>query len=331
MSAPPIKSAAPIRSAAPLMSAASVTSEAPASSAAPFVAVVLKYVDRRPDIDPLTGHVHTDRRSSGMSDADMAALEWALRLADAWGWPLTALTAGPPEAEAVLREALAVGANDAVRASLDEDAPSEAVASALASWPLAPDAGLWLCGAWSLDRASGSVPAFLAAHLGIGQALGLVGLSPVTDEAAPKPGAHPGAHPGAQPGVLHVERRLDGGRRERLRVSRPTVISLEGSTATLRRAPLPGLLSARNADITVVPRPAGSDGAHPSSAHEVQIGPLRPRASALAAPSSELGPRERILSLTRSLAPRTPPKTLVLDPPAAAAAILDQLEEWSRR
>ena len=38
-----------------------------------------KWLDRRPEVDPLTGAVHDDQRSAGASDADQAALERALR------------------------------------------------------------------------------------------------------------------------------------------------------------------------------------------------------------------------------------------------------------
>ena len=57
----------------------------------------------------------TTARAAGASDADQAALEWALRAAEAWGAEVLAVTAGPPAAEAVLRHALAAGAARAVR------------------------------------------------------------------------------------------------------------------------------------------------------------------------------------------------------------------------
>ena len=38
-----------------------------------FVAVALKCVDLRPEVDPLSGRVHHDTRSSGFSLADAAA------------------------------------------------------------------------------------------------------------------------------------------------------------------------------------------------------------------------------------------------------------------
>ena len=46
------------------------------STAAPVV-VCVKWVALRPDVDRLTGTVHTDDRWSGASPADLAAVEWA--------------------------------------------------------------------------------------------------------------------------------------------------------------------------------------------------------------------------------------------------------------
>ena len=101
-----------------------------------------------------------------------------------------------------LREALAVGAGRAVRV----DAPS-----GLASADRRRGAGAGVAGVPSGScaatprptEAAGPVPAFLAAELGAGQALGLVGV---------RPGAN---------GTLRVVRRLDGGRREVLACAGP--------------------------------------------------------------------------------------------------------------
>src|SRR5207344_3285159 len=89
------------------------------------IAACLKWVDRRPQVDPLDAHVSTDARTAGMSAADAAALEWALRAGAAWGQPVLAVTAGPAEADTVLREALAAGASRAIRVDLDVSADSD--------------------------------------------------------------------------------------------------------------------------------------------------------------------------------------------------------------
>jgi electron transfer flavoprotein beta subunit len=171
----------------------------------------------RPEVDPLDAHVRTDPRTAGCSAADAAALEWALRAGERWNQPVLAVTAGPPEADRVLREAVAAGATRAVRIDLPTSAPSAVVATAIAAvLGAARITSVW-CGDHSLDRGSGSVPAFLAAELGAAQALGLVDVE--LD---------------ARAGRVDAWRRLDRGRREHVRLDGPGVVSVEGSTARLR-------------------------------------------------------------------------------------------------
>jgi electron transfer flavoprotein beta subunit len=266
------------------------------------VAVALKWVDRRPEVDPTTGAVHDDDRFSGASEADRAALEWALRAGETWGADVMAVAAGPGAADAVLREALACGASAAVRVDLDRRANSAVVAEALAT--VVDHAAVVWCGDYSLDRGSGSVPAFLAARLGAAQALGLVGVEL-----------------GADPGTLVATRRLDGGRRERLRVLAPAVVSVEGATARLRRASLAATLTARKAAIDVRPGPRVPE------AMPAPTRPYRPRPRVLPAPAGE-DPLRRIQALTMGAAPKGSGQAVVLDPGAAAERILAALAEW---
>lgn len=271
-----------------------------------IVAVVLKWVDRRPAVDPLTGAVHTDPRTSGASPADEAALEWGLRAAEAWDGRVLAVTAGPEGSDVVLREALAAGAAQAVRVDLCSSVPSHDVAAALV--PAVCGAGLVLCGDASLDRSSGSVPAFLAARLGAGQALGCTSL--VLDPAAP--------------GVARAERRLDGGRRERLVLRAPGVLSVEAGSARLRRASLDRVLRAGHAMIEVVAPTLRAGTPAPTP---VRCGPYRPRARVLPPPTGS-DARRRILTLTGEGAERMPPQLLALEPAGGADRILAQLRAW---
>lgn len=76
-------------------------------------------VKQVPDIDlvkmdPETGNLVRDGVPSMMNPLDMNALEAALRLKEDMGGEITAITMGPPVAEAVLRECLALGADRAV-------------------------------------------------------------------------------------------------------------------------------------------------------------------------------------------------------------------------
>jgi electron transfer flavoprotein beta subunit len=271
-----------------------------------LIAACLKWVDRRPEVDPLDAAATHDRRTSGPSDADQAALEWALRLGEAWSLDVVAVTAGPTEVEPMLRAALAAGATSTTRIDLPFQAASEEVAAALvAAVPTAVD--VVVCGAWSPDRGSGSVPAYLAAGRNSRQALGLVGLA-VDDTRAR---------------TVLAERRLDGGRRERLRVTAPAVLSVEGGLR-LRRASLSAVLRAREAPIEVVPMTR----TFVSRRDHVATAPFRPRARVLPGPDAALDPRQRILALTGALADRDPPRLVRLDPGAAADELLEQLRAW---
>jgi electron transfer flavoprotein beta subunit len=271
------------------------------------IAVCLKWVDRRLEVDPLTAAVSTDPRTSGASDADEAALETALVLADAWreaGPPaVTVVTAGGPETQPMLRDALSAGATRAIRVELAAGAPSDVVAAALAE--VVADADLVLCGAWSLDRGSGAVPAFLAAHLGAAQALGLVQVIP------------------GPPGAITADRRLDGGRREQLDVGAPAVLSVEAGTARLRRGSLDAVLEAAHAPIPVI-APDLPAGALPDPHRRV---PFRPRPLALPAPTGA-DARARVLQLTGANVDRSPARVLTVTPAEGADAILEQLRAW---
>lgn len=237
--------------------------------------------------------------TGAISAADGAALETALRMDGS----VTVITLGPADAEPALREALACGASRVVRIDGPADLRSDAVAGALA--PLCRDAHWVVCGDASADRGSGSVPAFLAAELGIGQALGLVAVDADRDVGSP---------------ALRVVRRLDGGRREVLVAEPPAVLSVEGSVARLRRASLPAELAARDAVIDVVPGPA-----EPRE-HPVSVRPYSPRPREVAAPHGDAAERIRELAATASTA--TGAEIVTLDPAAAAARILDALSSW---
>lgn len=271
-----------------------------------------KWVDRRPTVDRLTGEVTTSPRTSGASDADDAALAWAVELAGAWGTQVVAVTAGSAGADDVLRPALAAGATRAVRVDVPDDAPSAAVAAALVPVIASAAPCAVVCGDLSLDRGSGSVPALLADGLGVAQALGLVAIR---------------YRPGA-PAPIEVWRRLDGGRRERLAVTPPCVLSVEGGTARLARAALPALRAAEAAAIEV--RRATPADPRLLPPPPVDRGPLRPRTQVVEPPDASLDARGRILALTGAGAEHRRGQTVTLDAPEAAERMLEALSSWGQ-
>lgn len=243
-----------------------------------------------------------DQRFAGPSPADRAALELALQQAKELGGTVTAVTVGPPATDTVLREALAAGAHRAIRVDGPGAMLSSDVAAAIAG---VVEGAAWVwCGDYSLDRGTGSVPAFLAAALGAQQALGVIDVQ----FATPGPAAR-------------VTRRLDGGRREVLDVTGPAVVSVEGAVADLRRAGLAALRAAGRGRIEVVALTT------PARRLKAVVQPYRPRAMAMAAPGGTSLDRLRALT-DAAAASAARGETVTLAPPDAAARIVTALGTW---
>ena len=279
-----------------------------------MIAALLKLVDLRVEIDPLTGEPSPARsgQALGASPADLAALETALTLA-ASGEPVIVISAGPSAAaeatEGVLRDAIAAGAARAVRVEIPAGATSAQVAAAIA--PVVAEARLVVCGDASLDRGSGAVPAFLAHHLKAAQALGLTRVSPMPD------------------GTLQAERRLDGGRREVLAVSSPAVLSIEEGLR-LRRASLAAVIRARDAAVEVVGHPATGTTTHGEAPAE-RLRPYRAPAPAASGRPALTDPRERVLALTGMLTPARARRVIEADPATCADELFAYLTEHGYR
>lgn len=269
------------------------------------VVVLLRCTDLRPQVDPLTGAVSRDVRAAAPSAADAAALEHGLRIAEATGGSVLALSAGGPEVDGPLREAAALGAEVRRVAwtpgyvdelATDEQVLAQALVAALAGER--PD--LVLCADRSSDRGTGALPALVAHELGCVQAPGLVSLELVD-------------------GTLLAERRLDLGRRERMRVPTPAVCSVEGAGVRLRRAPLPAALAAASLAVPVSPVAVG-----PSRVRVVAARASRPRPRHLPPPTGT--PRERLLALSGALLAHEPPTVVgPVDAAEAADVLLDFL------
>ena len=275
-----------------------------------LVVALLRCTDLRAEVDPLSGVITREPRTAALSASDAAALEHALRIGSAWGARVLAISLGGPEVEGPLREALALGA-EVLRVATHQSYLEELVADeqALARALVAALAGelpdLVLCADRSADRGTGALPAFVAHELGVAQAPGLVSLDLASLDGG-----------GTE---LLAERRLDYGRRERMRVPLPAVCSVEGAGVRLRRASLPASLAASGATIPIV------DAALvPSAVRVVQARPARPRPRHLPAPTGTS--RERLLALTGALLSHEPP--VVVGPvsaPEAADALLEFL------
>lgn len=283
--------------------------------ATPEVFVCVKWVATRLTVDPVDGSVDHQPHESRFSRADLAAVETGLRLAEHLGsGGVTVICVGPLGVEDSLRDLVASGVDNVMRIETGAlpdpaDQPSSVqVADAIAGVIRAriddhDVQPVVVCGDLSADRGSGSVPAFLADALDVVQALGLLDVQVGTG------------------GRLTCTRRLDGGRREKLAVTMPAVISVEGSVADLRRASLAAMVTSRSVPIEVV---AGSFCAGgETSALRAYV----PRTRVVAPPSGDHA-LDRIVELTGARTDRTPPRTVTADPTEAASMILEQLREW---
>lgn len=315
---------------------------APAGTAAddrPLVVACLAPADLRPDVNPLSGEVWADSRRADLSAADAAALEHALRAGEAWSGRVLAVAAGPVRIDGVLLRARALGAEvlrvpwppgsghtagEIAGEIAPDDGPAPLDGPGLAADPQAlalalagaisgfGQPALVICGDRSALRGTGAMPALLAHHLGAGQALGLVSLRVEADSVV-------------------VERRLDGGWRERLRVVAPAVCSVEAAGVRLRRAPLNAALGAAGAVVPVAAPPAAASAGAGASA--LRIGgprPYRPRTRLVAAPTG--GTQERLLTLTGALVAHDPPRLVgPIDADGAADELLTYLARHGYR
>lgn len=121
--------------------------------------------------DERTGTLRRDLASGMMNPACKHAMEAALRIKEALGASITVLTMGPPAAEEVLREALAMGASrailicDRLLAGSDTYATSFVLAEAIKKE--VPESDLILCGAYTSDSETAQVGPQLAEELHI--------------------------------------------------------------------------------------------------------------------------------------------------------------------
>jgi len=65
-------------------------------------------------IDPVTKRLVREGVKSMINPFDMYAIEEGLRIKEKLGGKVTALTMGPPQAESALREAIALGCDEAI-------------------------------------------------------------------------------------------------------------------------------------------------------------------------------------------------------------------------
>ncbi|HEY6008790.1 MAG TPA: electron transfer flavoprotein subunit beta/FixA family protein [Geobacteraceae bacterium] len=191
-------------------------------------------------IDPVTNTLVREGISFIVNPYDAHALEESLRLKDRYGLRPVALSMGPPNAEAALRKALALGVDDAVLLSdrvfggADTLSTSNVLAAAIRKLAAGEEVGLVLCGKQTIDGDTAQVGPGIAVRLGFSQ-LTLVDRIEHLDFLARK---------------IRVRRKLEG-RYEIVEARLPAMITVVREINRPRYPTVPMRLAAEKAQVKV--------------------------------------------------------------------------------
>ena len=169
---------------------------------------------------------------------DKCALEAALQVKETYGAEITLITMGPPSAEAVLRECLAVGADKAVLVTDRAFGNADTLAtsySILSAANTQDKYDMIFCGKESLDGATGQMGAQLAQRFNTTQVTSTLLIKEVDQEA----------------GTVIVDRELEDGV-ETLEAKLPCLFTMEKTNYPARIPNLKGKLAAKKAAITTI-------------------------------------------------------------------------------
>ncbi len=122
-------------------------------------------------IDPVKGTLIREGVPSIMNPDDKGGLELALRLKEQTGATITCISMGPPQADVILREAFAMGADRAILLSDRKFAGADTLATSYALSGLCRmlDYDLIIAGRQAIDGDTAQVGPELAEHLGLPQ------------------------------------------------------------------------------------------------------------------------------------------------------------------
>ena len=204
---------------------------------------MLVCVKQVPDVDqmkmdPETGTLIRAGVPAILNPLDANALSAALSVKESWGGEITLITMGPPNAEAVLRECLAVGADRAILVTdrafgnADTLATSYSIASAAKQYG---KYDLIFCGKETLDGATGQMGAQLAERFDSAQVTSARLIKEVDEERQ----------------TLIVERKLETGV-ETMEVKMPCLFTMEKTNYPARIPNLKGKMRAKKAEIVTV-------------------------------------------------------------------------------
>ncbi len=191
-------------------------------------------------IDPETNTLVRTGVESIANPYDLAAVEGAVRLKERYGGTVTAICMGPPQAESVLRQALSLGADDAVLlsdrafAGADTLATSYTLSRAIETLGHEHPVDLALCGKQAIDGDTAQTGPGIATRLDFTQLTYVVDVEWIDPEKK----------------RVQVRRKVEGGV-EVVNGPLPALLTVELELAKPRRAPLPMLIHSLRAPVKV--------------------------------------------------------------------------------
>ena len=254
------------------------------------IVVCVKHVpDTRVPIrlDPQSNRLDPADVVGVLNPADACAVELAVLLAEGDSGEVILISMGPVEARTTLRQGLALGAHRAILICDDALKGSDAYVTATVLGRLAkslnPD--IVLCGASSLDGATGQVGAGVAEAMEISHVSGVASVSVEGD--------------GTRVVVL---RKLERGHREKLESTLPVLLTVDVDLVTPRYPALPAWLAALQAnvetvDLSALGIPRDRVGQRGSLTRVLNLAPPRPRPKRIFTPSSSLSAKDRMKAI----------------------------------
>jgi electron transfer flavoprotein beta subunit len=247
-----------------------------------------------------------------MNRFDEFAVEEALRIRESVpGSVVETVSVGPARAVAVLRRALAMGADEALHILREEE--EDPLPGDVAAWIAAcihdRDYDLILAGVMSEDAMHAQTGPILAERLGIpcATAVMAVRLRPETgapcEENKTVPEKHEMIEVGRtcpQPCFIRVERELEGGLREALEMPLPALITVQSGINRPRYPALSHVLRARSQPLLTVP--VGALPAPPRRERIVRLAWTEPSGKALVLTGTPAEKAERLAALFREQA-----------------------------
>jgi electron transfer flavoprotein beta subunit len=233
------------------------------------IVVCIKQVPETTEVrvDPKTNALIREGVKSIVNPVDENAIEAALQLRDGHGGKVTVISKGPPQAEEALRQALAMGADEAILLSDPASRGSDTLATSYELAMMVRKLGdacpehsrrvdLILCGKQAIDGDTGQVGPELAERLGIPQVTFAIGLEVTEGDPSTSLRAR-----------LRARRVLDDFF-EVLEVTLPAVVTVVKQINDPRHPSMKNVLKAKRAEITrwtladldADPRQAGFDG-----------------------------------------------------------------------